>query len=109
MFDGQAVLVDALTASTTLLQDNRPFSKPRQEVISATPALHERELSKLEALSDALALALRERGISELPAALAARAGTASFAHATLAWLEDDQLGLAGHLDLAERALKSLL
>lgn len=130
LFDGQAVLVDTLTASiaeaptelepldtlfrafrsvTTLLQDNRPFSKPRQEVISATPALHERELSKLEALSDALALALRERGVSELPAALAARAGIASFAHATLAWLEDDQLSLAKRLDLAERALKSLL
>lgn len=130
LFDGQAVLVDAMTASiakaptglgaldtlfrafrsvTTLLQDNRPFSEPRQEVISATPALHERELSKLEALSDALALALRERGVSELSAALAARAGMASFAHATLAWLEDDQVGLAGRLDLAEQALKSLL
>lgn len=129
LFDGQAVLLEALTASiadapaelgpldtlfrafrsvTTLLEDNRPFSKPRQEVISATPALHERELSKLEALSDALALALRERGVSELPAALAARAGMASFAHATLAWLEDDQPGLAEHLDFAERALKSL-
>ena len=64
LFDGQAVLVEALTASvagaptelgpldtlfrafrsvTTLLQDNRPFSKPRQEVISATPALQERD------------------------------------------------------------------
>ena len=73
----------------------------------ATRAAFERE--PVEALSDALALALRERGVSELPAALAARAGMASFAHATLAWLEDDQLGLAGRLDLAERALKSLL
>jgi AcrR family transcriptional regulator len=130
LFDGQAVLVDALRASiaeapaelapldtlfrafgsvTSLLEDNRPFSKPRQEVISATPALHERELSKLEALSDALAHALQARGVPELPAALAARAGMASFAHATLAWLEDDQPGLAERLDLAERALKSLL
>lgn len=130
LFDGQAVLVDALTASiadapaelgpldalfrafrsvTTLLEDNRLFSKPRQEVISATPALHERELAKLEALSNALALALRERGVSRLPAELAARAGMASFARATLAWLEDDQPALAERLDLAERALKSLL
>jgi AcrR family transcriptional regulator len=130
LFDGQAVLVDALRASiaeapaelapldtlfrafgsvTSLLEDNRSFSKPRQEVISATPALHERELSKLEALSDALAHALQARGVPELPAALAARAGMASFAHATLAWLEDDQPGLAERLDLAEQALKSLL
>ena len=130
LFDGQAVLMDALTAAiadapaelgpldtlfqafcsvTTLLEDNRPFSKPRQEVISATPALHERELSKLEVLSDALALAVRARGVPELPAALAARAGMACFAQATLAWLEDDQPGLTERLDLAERALKSLL
>jgi AcrR family transcriptional regulator len=130
LFDRQAVLVEALTASiaeaptglgpldtlfrafrsvTTLLQDNRPFSKPRQEVISATPALRERELAKLEALSDALALALQARGVPNLPAVLAARAGMASFAHATLAWLEDDQPGLPERLNLAERALKSLL
>ncbi|WP_251566978.1 TetR/AcrR family transcriptional regulator [Erythrobacter sp. 3-20A1M] len=130
LFDGQAVLVKALTSSiadapaelgpldtlfrafravTPLLEDNRPFSQPRQKVISATPALHERELSKLEALSDGLASALRQRGVSELPAVLAARAGMASFAHATLAWLEDDQPSLAERLDLAERALKSVL
>lgn len=130
LFDGQAVLVDALAASiaeaptglgpldtlfrafrsvTTLLEDNRPFSRPRQEVISATPALHERELAKLEALSDALAHALQARGVPDLPAGLAARAGMAAFARATLAWLDDDQPGLAERLDLAERALKSLL
>jgi hypothetical protein len=53
-------------------------------------------------------LSLCARGIPDLPAALAARAGMASFAHATLAWLEDDQPALAEHLDMAERALKSL-
>lgn len=130
LFDGQAVLAGALTASiagaptelgpldtlfrafrsvTKLLESNRSFSEPRQEVISATPALHERELSKLEALSDALALALRARGVSDLPATLAARAGMASFAHATLSWLENDEPDLAERLDSAERALKSLL
>lgn len=129
LFDGQAVLVGALTASivdapaelepldtlfrafrsvTTLLEDNRSFSKPRQEVISATPALHERELSKLEALSEALALALQGRGVPALPAALAARTGMASFAHATLAWLEDGEPGLSHHLELAERTLRSM-
>ena len=130
LFDGQTVLADALTASiadaplhlrsidilfrafrsvTKLLEDNRPFSKPRQDVISATPALHERELSKLEALSEALALALTARGVSDLQASLAARAGMAAFAHATLSWLEREQPGLAERLDQAEQALKSLL
>ncbi|MGI4801978.1 MAG: TetR/AcrR family transcriptional regulator [Janthinobacterium lividum] len=130
LFEGQAVLVDALTASiadaptgmgpldtlfgafrsvTQLLENNRPFSKPRQEVISATPALHERELSKLEALSNALALALRARGVPELSAALAASAGMAAFADATLSWLENENPCLTERLDLAEVALKSLL
>lgn len=130
LFDGQAVLVSALTASiagapaelrpldtlfrafrsvTQLLDDNRPFSKPRQEVISATPALQERELMKLEALSDALALALRARDVSSLQAALAARAGIAAFADATISWLENEEPGLAERLDQAEWALKTLL
>lgn len=129
LFDGQAALVDALTASiaeaptelgpldtlfrafrsvTTLLEDNRSFSKPRQEVISANPALHERELAKLEALTDVLALTLQARGVPDLPAALASHDGMASFAHATLAWLKDDQPELSERLDLAEIALKSI-
>lgn len=130
LFDGQAVLVEVLTASiagapaglgpldtlfrafrsvTPLLENNRAFSEPRQEVISVTPALQERELAKLEALSGALSLALRGRHVSELQATLAARTGLAAFAHATLSWLDDGDLGLAERLDQAEQALRSLL
>ncbi len=130
LFDGQEVLVDALTASiadappqmkpidtlfqafqsvTKLLEDNRPFSKPRQEVISASAALHERELSKLEALSEALAVALTARGVLGLEARLAARTGIAAFAHATLSWLEHEQPGLAERLEQAEKAFRGLL
>lgn len=129
LFDGQTVLVGALTASiagapahmgpldtlfrafrsvTRLLEDNRPFSKPRQQVISATPALHERELTKLEALSDALALSLKARDVSDLQAALAARAGMAAFAYATISWLENEEPGLAERFDLAEQAMRAL-
>ena len=130
LFDGQAVLADALGTSIAgappglgplatlfhafrsvapLLENNRPFSKPRQEVISATPALQERELAKLEALSDSLALALKTRGVPDLQAARAARAGMAAFAHATLSWLGNEEPGLAARLDLAEQALRALL
>lgn len=130
LFDGQAVLLKALASSiaaapaglgpldtlfrafrsvVTLLEGNRPFSEPRQEVISATPALHERELSKLEALSEALAAALQARGVSDLVAVLAARAGMAAFAHATLSWLGNSKPNLAQRLDDAERALRSLV
>ena len=102
-------LFRAFRSVTQLLLDNRSFSEPRQAVISATPALHERELAKLEALSDALALALTARGVPDLEAALGARASMAAFAHATLLWLENEGPGLAERLDKAEQALKALL
>ena len=130
LFDGEATLRTALTASIAnapaglgpldtlfrafrslqpLLEDNRPFSKPRQEVISSTPALAERELAKTAALADGLAGALQARGVAELQAVLAARTGMAAFAQATIAWLDDPGPGLGERLDLAERALRALL
>ncbi len=130
LFDGEAKLRAALTASIAdapdelgpldtlfrafrslqpALEDNRPFSKPRHEVISNTPALYERELAKTAALADALAAALKARGVADLPAVLAARTGMAAFAQATVAWLDDPALGLGERLDLAYRELKALL
>ena len=87
LFEGEAVLRTALLASIAevpddlgpldtlfrafrsvrpLLEDNRPFSKPRHDVISMTPALQEREQTKVASLSDALAIALKSRGATEL-------------------------------------------
>jgi AcrR family transcriptional regulator len=130
LFDGEAKLRVALTASIAdapaglgpldtlfrafrslqpMIEDNRPFSKPRQEVISTTPALHERELAKMAALADALAVALKARGVADLQAVLAARTGMAAFVHATISWLDDPKLGLGERLDLAYRGLKALL
>tara|TARA_Y100000815_G_scaffold60964_1_gene49220 strand:- start:250 stop:804 length:555 start_codon:yes stop_codon:yes gene_type:complete len=129
LFDGQAVLEEALTKAiadaapgtpplevlfcafesvTPLIEKNRPFSKPRQEVISATPALQERELTKHQVLSATLATALRARGVPDVQAGLAAQVGMAAFAYATLAWLEHGEPGLAERLDQAEEALRSL-
>ena len=130
LFDGEAVLRTALIASIAdapdgmgpldmlfrafrsvlpLLEANRPFSKPWQEVISSTPALAERELAKLAALTHALAGALRTRSVEDLRAVLAAHAGMAAFAHATTSWLNDPALGLGERLDLAVHGLKTLL
>jgi len=129
LFDGEGTLRAALTASIAdapdglgpldtlfrafrsvqpALEANRPFSKPRHEVIATTPALHERELAKMAALADALAAALTARGVADLPAALAARTGMAAFVHATVSWLDDPGLGLGERLDLARRELKAL-
>ncbi|WP_347558856.1 helix-turn-helix domain-containing protein [Robbsia sp. KACC 23696] len=129
LFQGEAILRAALTASIAsapaeigpldtlfrafhaiqqVIEANRPFAKPRHDVISNTPALQERELAKTEALARSLADALQARGVSELHAALAARAGMAAFAYATISWLEDPEIGLAERLDRAYDGLKSL-
>ena len=130
LFDGEAVLRTALTAAVAaapeelgpletlfrairsivpLLEGNRPYAKPRQEIISRTPALHERELAKLAALTEALAAALRARGVADLKAALAAQAAMAAFTHATVAWLDEPEPSLAERIDLASDELKALL
>ena len=130
LFDGEAVLRAALTAAIAdapgglgpldtlfrafrsvlpLLEGNRPYSKPRHEVISGAPALRERELAKTAALADALAAALKARGVADLKAVLAAHAGMAAFVQATISWLDDPGPGLAERLDLAVSELKALL
>jgi AcrR family transcriptional regulator len=130
LFDGEAVVRAALTASIAdapaglgpldtlfrafrsfqpALEANWSYSKPRHAVISATPALHERELAKIAALTDALAAALKARGVADLRAVLAARTGMAAFVHATLSWLDDPAVGLGERIDLAFREMKALL
>ena len=102
-------LFHAFRSVVPLLEGNRTFSVPRQAVVSSTPALHERELAKHEVLADALAGALRERGVHEQPALLASRTAMAAFTHATVAWLECPEPGLADRLDRVLGDLRSLL
>ena len=130
LFDGEAMLRAALTASIAdapvglgpldtlfrafrafqpALEDNWSYSKPRREIISVTPALHERELAKIAALTDALATALRTRGVADLRAALAARIGMAAFVHATDSWLDDPSVKLGERFDLTFREIEALL
>lgn len=104
-----AILFRAFRSVVALLENNRRFSVPRQEVIAATPALQERELAKHAALADALAAALAARGVSDLTAVLAARSGMAAFVHATNSWLNDAKPSLGERLDLAASELKVLL
>ncbi len=129
LFDGQAKLREALTGAIAkapaklkpleilhwtfhsvekLLEANRPFALPRQQVIDRTPALQERELAKEAILAEALALALRQRGVEEPLAALAARAGMAPFRYAVAPWFADPAGGLAVHLERAFDALDGL-
>ncbi len=122
LFDGQIELRAALTsaiaeAPATLypleilywafrsveqaLADNRPFSVPRQQLIANTPALQERELAKVAALTEDLVLALSHRGIDERLATLAAQTGMAAFHYAVVSWFADPSCQLGAYLDNA--------
>ena len=130
LFDSEALLRAALTVSIAdapaglgpldtlflafrsfqpALEANWSYSKPRHEVISATPALYERELAKIASLTDALATALTLRGVADLRAILAARAGMSAFVHAIGRWMDAPDTGLGGHFDTVFREMKALL
>ncbi len=129
LFDGQGKLLAALTIAIAeapakleafevlyrafrsvvpLLEANRPFALPRQAVIASSPALQERELAKEATLAESLALALRQRGMEERLAALAARTGMATFRHAVESWFADPSDGLNASLERAFAALDAL-
>ncbi len=77
----------ALNVSSEFFGDNRKFARQRLSVISANADLRERELIKLATLSEALAQALRGRGITEPDASLAGEAGIAVFRVAFGLWV----------------------
>lgn len=80
----------ALLAIGAYFEPRRAWSTKRAGVIRANPGLQERELIKLSRLSSAVAAALRERGVGEPAASLAAQAGIAVFHVAFAAWIETD-------------------
>ncbi len=57
---------------------------------------------------DALARALKLRGVEEMAAALAAHTGMSAFTYATISWLDDSTLNLNEHLDRALCGFKAL-
>jgi AcrR family transcriptional regulator len=69
----------ALEGAAGVLQERREYSRRRMAVIAANPELQERELIKLARLAAAIAGALRERGVPDPAASLAAEAGTTVF------------------------------
>ncbi|KAA9157908.1 TetR family transcriptional regulator [Amycolatopsis acidicola] len=102
------ILLRAFRKAARILEENRPFSEPRLEIIAATPALRERELAKHAAVTDTLAEALRERGVPDRLAALAAQTGWATFHQAAQAWIDDPSDGLEAHLRRAFEDLRAL-
>ena len=94
-----------LGAAATLLQDHRgrDLARYRNSIVSANPELRERELIKMAKLGSGVADALRQRGVPEPAASLAAQAGIAIFHVAFGRWIDE-----AEHRDLSELMRDSL-
>lgn len=103
------VLLHAFLEFAPVLEARRSYAKPRQDIIMATPALHERELLKLDALSVCLADALSLRGVERRGAMLAAQIGMAAFVQASQSWLDDPTDGVEAQIELAFAKLRTLL
>jgi AcrR family transcriptional regulator len=93
----------ALDAAAAVLQERGPFARQRYRAIMASAELRERELIKLASLSAALTDALRQRGVGDPAASLAAEAGAAVFRIAVERWNEEP-----GEPDLAAIVRESL-
>jgi AcrR family transcriptional regulator len=97
-------------AASFFPDDRRPYSRLRQTVIVANASLHERELLKMAWLSAGIAGALRERGIPEPQATLAAEAGVTVFGVAFRQWIaEGEERALADIERVTMRDLQSMM
>ena len=77
----------AFTAVSAVLQENPERARLRDAIVSANAELRERELIKLATLASAVASALRDRGVPEPGASLAAETGVAVFKVAFARWV----------------------
>jgi AcrR family transcriptional regulator len=86
----------AFEAAGMMLQENRERARLRDAIVSAHAELRERELIKLAAFAAIVAEALRDRGIPEPTASLAAEAGVAVFKVAFARWISESGQGEPG-------------
>ena len=100
----------AFEAAGAMLQENPERARLRDAIVSANAELRERELIKLAAFAAAVAGALRERGIAEPGASLAAETGAAVFKVTFARWVGDPgQPDLPGMLRESMAELKGVL
>lgn len=74
-------------AEAFFAEGRREIARQRQAIVDSDTGLRERDLLKRAFLADAIAGALRERGVGDLEAALAAEMGTATFKIAFARWI----------------------
>jgi len=100
----------AFEAAGAMLQENPERVRLRDAIVSANAELRERELIKLAALASAVAGALRDRGIPEPAASLAAETGVAVFKTVFARWVsESGQPDLPGIIRESMTGLRAML
>lgn len=102
-----AVTAALLAAATVFDADRRSWAARRHTVVTANNDLRERELLKLAGLTDAMADALRTRGIPDPEAVVAAELGGLTFRIAFARWVTPPNR--APFADLARTTLRELL
>lgn len=85
------VLAGVAALSLFFTDERRPWSRLRQGIIDAEPALQERERHKLAGLATEVAAALRRRGHDDPVARTAAEVGTAVLGLAFGRWVADGE------------------
>lgn len=100
----------AFEAAGAVLQENPERVRLRDAIVSGNAELRERELIKLAAFASAMAAALRDRGIPEPAASLAAETGVAVFKVAFARWVsQPGQPDLPGILRESMEELRGVL
>lgn len=84
-------LLEAFLSAVPIFKCDRALRERRHSIISSTPELQERQLSKLAYLTEGLADALEQREVPQSVASLAAVCGTALLGRARLQWLAGSQ------------------
>jgi AcrR family transcriptional regulator len=85
----QLVAAAVRSGADFLPDDQRDIARTRQDIIASNPALLERERHKGAAIANGVSQALRERGIDEATAVLAAESTVTIFHLAFTRWLDD--------------------
>ncbi|WP_424950493.1 TetR/AcrR family transcriptional regulator [Deinococcus sp.] len=80
-------VIAAFEQAGAVFQENAEVLRRRQGVVDTHPELRARELSKVAALAEAIAEALRRRGAADPEAVLVAEAGTLAFRLAYAGWI----------------------
>ncbi|MFY1635141.1 TetR/AcrR family transcriptional regulator [Solwaraspora sp. WMMB335] len=99
----EALRAALLAAATFFGPERRAWAQRRHTVVEANSELRERELLKLAGLTAAIAGALRERGLADPTASLAAEFGGLAFRNTFARWIDP-----ANHLDFADVARQEL-